>query len=375
MFISEAQYIKLKRFILGIVAIALIVLAWPSCHGPNHESIAVEKFYWKNYRGFNVSCNIKEADVAALAASGANLMRLSMPVCAFMDLEEPYTYRPEAFAILDSVLNWGEKYQVNVLIDPHRYPGTMHQWTMLGTDPFWQDFKYHDILLNFWDTLAAYNAHRGEVIAGYDLLNEPEMKLDAPKASPADINYLYQRLTDTIRKRDSVHTIVYALPRFYIEEEKKMYAYHKSIPYFQLPDDDNICIETHMYLPVPFTHQNIWEEGEFVSYPSKIEGEYWDKQRLEIDQKELIDFAASNPAIPIFVGEFSSPRWTGQDGVRYMTDVIELNEANGWSWVYHAFRENQVWDPEMSIEYREDSTRIDPAPRMELLKAYFKRNK
>ena len=260
------------------------------------------------------------------------------------------------------------------LIDPHRYPGMEHKWTMLGNDPFWQDQKYQDLVIDLWDTLAQIGAKRGEVIAGYDLLNEPEVKPNKEKGSTWDINRLYAKLTETIRKRDSIHTIVYALPRYWSEEEQKMYSYHEGIQYLDLPEDDNICLETHTYMPVPFTHQNIWEEGPYVSYPSEIEGVYWDSAQLELDQKRLIEFSQAHPEVPIFVGEFSSPRWTGQDGLRFMTDVIDVSEKQGWSWAYHAYRENQVWDPEMSITDRKDSTRIENAPRWELLKSYFKRN-
>jgi hypothetical protein len=153
-----------------------------------------------------------------------------------------------------------------------------------------------------------------------------------------------------------------------------MLGYHKGISSFQIPEDDNICIETHTYMPVPFTHQNIWEEGEYVSYPTTIDSITWNREYLEKEQKELIEFSQNNPNIPILVGEFSSPRWTGQDGIRYLTDVIEIAEKYDWSWAYHAFREDQVWDPEMSITDRNDSTKIANAPRWELLKTYFEKN-
>jgi aryl-phospho-beta-D-glucosidase BglC (GH1 family) len=83
---------------------------------------------WQQYRGVNVDCSIKEKDILFLSKTGANLIRLTMPICTFIDLEPPYNYNEVAFAKLDSVLNWGEKYGISVLIDPHRYPGTEHKW-------------------------------------------------------------------------------------------------------------------------------------------------------------------------------------------------------------------------------------------------------
>jgi hypothetical protein len=195
------------------------------------------------------------------------------------------------------------------------------------------------------------------------------------KNTPESINLLYDKLTKAIREKDTVHTIVYALPRVYNQETGVLEGYHKGIDYVEVPNDDNICFETHTYMPVPFTHQNIWEEGDFVEYPSQVDSIFWDRNQLEISQQELIKFSNKHPNIPILVGEFSSPRWTGEDGLEYLTDVIEIAEKNNWSWVYHAYRENQVWDPEMSITDRNDSIRKPNAPRWELLKKYFKKNK
>ena len=356
-----------------IVLILLIFSACGKCKKTNDMAVNT-KFKWQTYRGVNVNCEITEEDIKFLAGAGGNLVRLSMPICTFIEMEEPYGYDEMAFEKLDSVLDWGEKYDVDVLIDPHKYPGTEHEWTMLGNDPFFQDFKWHDIVIKFWERIAEVGAKRGKVIAGYDLLNEPQVDLDMKEDTPADVNLLYKKLTETIRKVDSVHTIVYALPRVYDRESETLYGYHKGIMMFEIPKDDNICLETHTYMPQEFSHQNIWEVGEYITYPVTIKEITWNKQQLIYEQEELIDFSKKNPEVPILVGEFSSPRWTGEDGIRYLTDVIEIAEDNGWSWAYHAYRENQVWDPEMSIQERSDSVRIKNAPRWKLLQYYFKRN-
>ncbi len=364
-----------------ISCILITLLSFYSCkkkNDPNNEVAQSKKEFdiypWKQYRGVNISCEINEEDIQFLAQSGANLMRLSTPICTFMELKAPYQFNKNAFKKLDSILDWGEKYGVAVLIDPHRYPGTTHKWTMLGNDPFWKNFKYHDLVIKVWDSIATQCSNRGKVIAGYDLLNEPEVPVDMQKGTPHDINLLYKKITKTIRKKDSVHTIVYALPRVYDREKDELYGYHKGITLFEIPDDTNICIETHTYMPHSFTHQNIWREGEYIPYPTEVEGKLWDATYLEEVQTELIEFSKKYSNIPVLVGEFSSPRWTGEDGIRYLTDVIEIAEKYNWSWSYHAFRENQVWDPEMSITDRNDSIRVPNAPRWELLKSYFSKN-
>ena len=175
---------------MRIIQYAVIVCCFMLTSCQSNKENSIQKFKWQTYRGVNMGCNITENDVRDLSKTGANLIRLSMPVCAFMEIEEPFSYNEEAFVLLDSVLNWGERYNINVLIDPHRYPGTNHKWTMLGDDPFFQDFKYHDILIRFWERLAKQCAKRGEVVAGYDLLNEPQVDLDTKKVTAADIKWL-----------------------------------------------------------------------------------------------------------------------------------------------------------------------------------------
>ncbi len=359
---------------LIILSILFTVYSCGDRHTKTEQDTYVQ-YPWKHFRGVNVGCEIREADVAALSESGANLIRFSTPLCNFMDLEAPHAFRPEAFQKLDSVLEWGETYGISVLIDPHRYPGTKHQWTMLGTDPFWQDFKWHDLLIQFWDSVATRYSHRGAVIAGYDLLNEPEVPFDFQKGSPKDLGLLYQKLTTAIRKKDSTHTIVYALPRIYNRHTKQMQGYHKGIDLIPIPKDANRCIETHTYFPKEFTHQNIWEPGIDIPYPVTLDSVLWDRKQLELEQASLIEFGKNNPKTSILVGEFSAPRWTEEHGMQYLQDVIEIAEKYEWSWAYHAFREASVWDPEMSITDRNDSTRSSQAPRWKLLKNYFKRNR
>uniref|UniRef100_UPI0035948C83 cellulase family glycosylhydrolase n=1 Tax=Pricia sp. TaxID=2268138 RepID=UPI0035948C83 len=122
---------KIRYLISGLV---LSLISFQACNTKDkNNGKAVEntvaKYQWQRYRGVNVACTIQEEDVKDLAKSGANLMRLAMPICTFIEMEEPYGYNELAFKKFDSVLDWGEKYGVNVLIDPHRYPGTGHQWT------------------------------------------------------------------------------------------------------------------------------------------------------------------------------------------------------------------------------------------------------
>lgn len=332
-----------------------------------------EQIKWETMRGVNIAPGISEEDFQALKPMGANIARIAFATQPFMELEEPYNFNEEAFKNLDRILDLCEKYEIKLLIDPHRFPGTWHPWTMINNDKFWTDFAWHEKAIAVWERIAIQCKDRGNVVAGYDLLNEPAVPKNFEKNSPGDINLLYRKLIAAIRKHDAVHTIMLAGPRYTLpgEEEEKSYIFGLDI--LEPPVDDNLCYTIHMYSPMSFTHQGVWEESEFVKYPGFIDGEEWNKEKIRSYLKKALDFTEKYN-VPMFIGEFSCPRWTGDYGNEYLKDQIEVYEEYSFSWAYHAFRENQLWDVEMNIYDRADSVRVGTSPRKELLEEAFSLN-
>lgn len=355
------------------VLVLLICFQFGCNSGKNTEN---EKFIWKQYRGANVSPSITEQDLIDFKAAGGNLIRLSFPTNPFAEMEPPHNLRDSAFADLERVLDICESLDLQVLIDPHRYPGTMHMWTMLGNDPFWKEAKYHDIAEKIWIEIAKRTAKRGQVVAGLDILNEPGFGQGFEKGTLGDINLFYERFIKSIRKYDSVHTIVLAAPRYLPANNPTVsMGYVEGLQLMELPDDDNLAVEVHMYKPQAFTHQGIWEPSEVKPYPGMYDDSvYWDKSLIRNYMKTAYDFGQEQQ-VPMFVGEFSCPRHLGPMGNQYIKDCIDVFEEYGFSWAYHAWRENEVWDAEMSSTDRADKTRYPDADRITLLKPYYQRNK
>ncbi len=326
---------------------------------------------WGTYRGANTQ-RVTEEDVRYFSELGGNLLRLSFPVRPFHDMEPPYEYNEIVFEYLQSFLDWGEKYGIAIVIDPHKYPGTEHPWTMRATDPFWKDFIWHEKVIGLWDRISAECADRGTVVAGYDLLNEPAVRENALKGGPADLNLLYRKCIAVIRKNDTCHPIVIASPR-YTDTKDVGHGYLAGVKLLERFGDDNIVYEVHCYSPGEFTHQGVQDRPEPVAYPGIINGKYWDRDALDELFQPTVAFQRRHN-VPIFMGEFSSPRWTGEDGNRYIEDVIVLCEKYKISWAYHAYRESWVWDPEMDNHDKNARTRFKSTPRLELLKNYYRRN-
>lgn len=358
--------------IIKIFSAVFILVIYSGCQV--QQEAPVEQFAWKQYRGANVSPSITRADLEAFKATSGNLIRLSFPTNPFAEMEAPHQLRDSAFYELERILDICEDLDLQVLIDPHRYPGTMHKWTMLGNDPFWKEAKYHDIAENIWIEIAKRTSKRGKVVAGLDILNEPGFGNGFEKGTLGDINMFYERFTKSIRQYDSVHTIVLAAPRFLPENNLTVtMGYVEGLQLMELPEDDNLAVEVHMYKPQEFTHQGIWEPSELKPYPGVYDSLNWNKELIREYMKKAHDWQVAN-IVPVFVGEFSCPRDLGEMGDLYIKDCIDVFEEFGFSWAYHAWRENEVWDAEMSNTDRSDFSRSANAPRISLLKTYFKLN-
>lgn len=350
-----------------IVLIAAFILSCGS-----QKQTQPEKFLWETTRGVNIGIDATEQDIADLSEWGANHVRMSFPVEPFMELEEPYNFVESSFEKLDLMLDICEKYNIKVVIDPHRYPGTAHKWTMLSNDEFWNDYNWHDKVLAIWERIAKQCVDRGNVIAGYAITNEPAVPYNNRDNTPSDLNLLYKKAIELIRKYDTKHTIIISSPRMGVQgQDDKDYIY--GLDYLQVQNDDNLVYEIHMYKPKSFTHQGVWEESEFIEYPGEIDGDYWDINKVRRHLKPAKDFADKH-GIKVYVGEFSCPRWTGDSGIKWLADVIQVYEEYGFSWAYHAYREHTLWDAEADNYDPDKTERVKTTPRKELLINSFELN-
>jgi endoglucanase len=327
---------------------------------------------WGPYRGANTRPTITEQDVQEFAALGGNLLRINGNTRPLMKKQPPYDFDEDNFTLLDHMLDYCQKYGVHVVIDPHTTPGTEMPTTTRPTDKLWSDFTYQHYLINLWEKIAARYKDRGDVIAGYDLLNEPSLPNGGAAGTPADWNLLVRKLIKVIRAADKTHTIIIEPPTIRTPEGKVLTRL-QGMAYLEAPADANVVYSPHMYEPHEFTHQGVQGRLEGVAYPSVIRGTRWDREAMEKAFEPVAEFQRKHN-VPIFMGEFSAPRWVGEDGNRYVRDIIESCEKNGWSWAYHSYREADVWNAEMSNSDKQDRNRRASTPRLDLLKSFFKLN-
>lgn len=314
-------------------------------------------------RGMMSGHALTEEDIKTFGqAWRANLMRYQIDNHEKLDVsssENVTAWLNSKLSLLDQRLPLFRKYGVNIVIDLHS-PPRMTQNSLLSTSLSW-DKSTQDELVRVWEIMA--NKYKDEpAIWGYDILNEP-MENDYVGEN-LDWNRLAERVAKAIRVID---------PQKFIIIEPAPLAAPGALKTFIPVDVPNVVYSIHCYQPIGFTHQGV-VGNESVSYPGISGGKLWNKEALEKDLAPAMEFQRKYN-VPIYVGEFSVARWApGDSAVNWLRDIIDIFEANGWNWTYHAFREADCWSVESGSD-RNDKARLATTPRKELLLEYFKRNK
>jgi hypothetical protein len=212
-----------------------------------------------------------------------------------------------------------------------------------------------------WRRLAARYRH-ARTIWAYDLANEPVE--DLVEEDCDDWQDLAERAARAIRALDPERTLIV---------EPANWGGPEGLRTLVPLSVSNVVYSVHMYLPHAFTHQGVYGPGAPVPYPGEIQGELWDRQRLERALQPVIAFQQTYN-VHVYIGEFSAIRWA-PGACRYLEDVIDVCEAHGWDWTYHAFREWQGWSVEHSEERQNTAPAAVPTDRERLLRSWFAKNR
>ena len=145
-----------------------------------------------------------EDDIKAMAEIGWNSVRIVLDANALLYEEPGIRFNEGAFARLDNIMDWCEKYKVYAILDMHASVGGIngccgdalfdHYPSLLCDD----ESMERQIIL--WEELARRYQDRW-ILAGYDLANEPVSTPPAYFAIPLLDEY-YTKCIERIRKID-----------------------------------------------------------------------------------------------------------------------------------------------------------------------------
>jgi len=333
---------------------------------PNLDIVRNNRNLLPRMRGVMSGHNLGDEDIRVLSKEwGANVIRYQLSNFERQDIRSEETYWKwlnGQLAKMDKILPLCEKYGIKVIIDLHAGPANA-QDELLSNRLSWEK-ESQDLLVEVWEEIGK-RYRNNPVVWGYDILNEPreEDYVWRPDGGD-DWNHLALRVASALRKVDPVKPIII---------EPAMWGGPKGLKNFKPVNVPNVIYSIHFYAPSEFTHQGIGNRPSGKSYPGAYGKTKWNKEHMRQELQPVIDFQKQY-GVPVYVGEFSVSRWAPEaDALRWLGDLLEIMEENGWDWSYHAFREADCWDAEMSTD-RNDKTRYKSTPRLDLLKKYYARN-
>lgn len=264
------------------------------------------------FRGAQLNNACTSKDIQDLINFGANIARFQIAPYPTTDLQD---WKRQVSEHTDKLAAFAREFsgKIKLIADLHQAP------------PVEDGEEALDLLVEAWQEIVN-KLGTLKAIFGFGLLNEPKPIKDL-----------------------SVQEIMVALAREVRSLNKKKYILvtcKGSIPgqFTNLRPIalKRIIYELHMYLPMRLTHQ-----GVLSAYPVgvKYPGKKLHIKKLRRMLSAVKDFQDST-GHKIIVGEFSISNHADDiSQSEYVKDCISIFEENGWDWIYHAFREHPVWNP------------------------------
>jgi endoglucanase len=253
-----------------------------------------------------LSNHTTKTDIDSLHAWGFNSVRLPMHYNLFtLPIEKEQvtgqnTWLAKGFALTDSLIAWCKSNGMYVILDLHAAPGGQgNDLNISDRDPskpsLWQSEANRQKTIALWRKLAERYADE-PVVAGYDLLNEPNWGFEdtlkdrngLKEQKNIPLKKLLEDVTHAIREVDKVHIII-------IEGNGWGNNYKGMLG----PWDDNMVLSFHKY----------WNNN--------------DQQSIQY----ILNYR-DQYNVPVWLGE------TGENSNTWFTEAIRLFETNniGWSW-------------------------------------------
>lgn len=283
---------------------------------------------------------IQEEDIKLMKEMGCTAVRVPFNYRHFESDNEPFKYKEEGFKHLDRLGNICKKYNIYIILDMHSVPGLQNfNWHSDNPEAqckLYQEPIYQERTKELWKYIADHYKNE-EIIAGYDLMNEPtafgEFEISA-------LNRIYKETTKSIREVDKNHIIFI-----------KGNLWGRSFDGIDAPFDDNLVYSCHFYtdpLGVSVSYprfKNLKNMESRLNQVSPTNGAFFNfisnKALLE-QQMDARDEFMRIHNVPCWVGEFGLPRGNPlyeEDGKRVLIDQLNIFNERGHSWTFWSYKD------------------------------------
>ncbi|NQT24404.1 cellulase family glycosylhydrolase [candidate division KSB1 bacterium] len=301
-----------------------------------------------------------EKDVAYLASLGFDHLRI--PVDEEQLWDEAGNKELEAFALLQSSLDWSEKYGLRAIVDLHILRS--HYFNAIDI-PLWTDPAAQDHFVQLWRELSTELKDRPAHLVAYELMNE------AVAEDPDDWNQLVARAFSVVREQEPERVIVIGSNRWQIVD---------TFDVLKVPENDpNILLSFHFYTPMTFTHHQAswWRNGGEYTGPVKYPGLIVEEKDLDGFPENVQETTRNNNGVfnadtleamlekplkkreelglPLYCGEWGClPTVPEKDRMQWYTDMRTMLEKNDIGWA--------TWDykGDFGIRNRETGEPVEP---------------
>lgn len=306
-----------------------------------------------------------EKDAAYLADLGFDHLRI--PVDEEQLWDEAGNKEPEAFALLQSGLDWCERHGLRAIVDLHILRS--HHFNAEEI-PLWIDPEARDHFIQLWRDLSAELKDRSVDLVAYELMNE------AVAEDPDDWNDLAARAYAVIRKNEPERVIVIGSNRWQIPD---------TFDALEVPENDpNILLSFHFYTPMPLTHHQAswWRNGgeydgpvrypglivkeeDLKGYPERVQGAI--RAMNGVFNADTLEALLAKPlkkreetGLPLYCGEWGClPTVPEEDRLRWYEDMVTILEKHDIAWA--------TWDYKGDFGIRNKETGEPVEPLIEVL--------
>ncbi len=265
---------------------------------------------------------VAEEDIAFLAGSGFNVVRLPFNYRHFESDLAPGVWIEKGFEQLERVVSLCRKHGLWVMLDLHAGAGAQardqNAGSAYGETYFWNDRSFMDRTVALWVEIA--RRYKGDrTIAGYNVLGEPV-------TSNVDVlNEFYGAAIRAIRKVDGEH-LIFLDPNLWARDIASLHE--------ELFADEQIVVAIHPYF------QGDAGLTQLASYPAEKDGKRFDRAYLE----KMIDksYEAGRVKCPIMASEFGAFRSDPQPfstQLAIVRDQVSIFEEKGWSWSMWCYKD------------------------------------
>lgn len=308
-----STWLMLENFMLGTPGVEQKLRKYLYEYGGKEKA----EFFFEKF----LEIFIQEEDIAFLKEIGCDHVRVPFNYRLFENDGNPMKFKKEGFRHIDRLIALCRKYGLYVVLDLHAAQGYQNRDWHSDNDTGWTglfDNEFHQKrLAALWEFIADHYKEE-EVIAGYEIMNEPVCVNDM---EVAQLNRIHKAACKAIRETGSRQLV-------FIEGN----LWGRSFKDFEDPWDDNLVASIHYYSNLAlFNHP----------YPAWTAQEVYYDKAFHRQQMDIRDEYARKFDLPVWVSEFGMIYNTryNEDKKRLLADQLDIFRERGYGWAQWGYKD------------------------------------